>query len=136
MKVVPFKMPLKGEHGVALQTLYSIERIGLPSLLARAAGRAPSSSGRRSRHAGAAANPVPPGVPATDLVHTSNVEVGQARLAVPSTSPQDAKPQHEARRDEPRCDSPAPHGLLRATGQCNGSALRLTIACHDGVARK
>jgi polyhydroxyalkanoate synthase subunit PhaC len=108
MKVVPFKMPLNGEHGMALQTLYAIERIGLPALLARAAGRAPSSSGRRSRHAGAAANPVSPGVPVTHLVHTSNVEVGQPPLSALSTSPQHMKPPHDAEPDEPPCDSPAP----------------------------
>jgi hypothetical protein len=45
-KLVPFKMPLKGEQAVPLQTLYSIERIGLPSLLAGALEPSPSRPGR------------------------------------------------------------------------------------------
>jgi polyhydroxyalkanoate synthase subunit PhaC len=104
MKVVPFKMPPNGEHRMALQTLYSIERIGLPALLARVSERAPS--GRRSRHAGAAANPVSPGVP--PLVHTSNVEVGQLPLSALATSPQYVKRLQDAGPDELTCDSPAP----------------------------
>jgi polyhydroxyalkanoate synthase len=99
-------MPLKGEDGVPLQTLYSIERIGLPSLLARAVGRVPVSPNGGPRDAGTAI-PVSPQAGVTHLVHALSVEVRQACLSLPSTSPQDLKTP-----DEPTCDSPAPleHG--------------------------
>jgi polyhydroxyalkanoate synthase subunit PhaC len=104
---VPFKMPLKGEHRLPLKTTDSIARIGLPSPLTGVVGGAPSRSSRGPRQAGATANAVTSQVGATHLVHTLSVQVGQARLSVPSTSPQDVNPQHEAGPDEP-CDMAAP----------------------------
>jgi polyhydroxyalkanoate synthase subunit PhaC len=102
---MPFKMPLKGEHCLPLQTTDSIARIRLPSPLTGVVGRAPSRHSRGPRQAGATANPVTSQVGVTHLVHTLGVQVGQAPLSVPSTAPQE----HEARPDE-LCDSAAPSG--------------------------
>jgi polyhydroxyalkanoate synthase subunit PhaC len=109
-EVVPFKMPLKGEHAVPLQVPYSVARIGLPSPLTRAAGHAASRPGRGPRQAGAEATPPSPQVGGTHLVDSLGVELGHARPSVPSTSfrSEHVKPPHEARPDEATCDSPSP----------------------------
>jgi hypothetical protein len=50
-KEVVIKMPLKGEHASRLETLYSIEQVGLSSLI-KAAERAAIRPGGRSRQTG------------------------------------------------------------------------------------
>jgi len=81
-KVVSIKMPLNGEHAPPLQTLYSIERIGLSSLIG-AAGGAPLRHDGGARQTGAATTLV---AERTHLVDSLGIGVGQVRPSVPSTS--------------------------------------------------
>ena len=80
-KEVVIKMPLKGEHASRLETLYSIEQVGLSSLI-KAAERAAIRPGGRSRQTGAAATLAE----GAHIVDCLSVGGSRARPSMPSTS--------------------------------------------------
>src|SRR5437763_2305826 len=74
-------MPLKGEHASRLEILYSIEQVGLSSLI-KAAERAAIRPGGRSRQTGAAATLAE----GAHIVDCLSVGGSRARPSMPSTS--------------------------------------------------
>jgi len=102
-EVAPFKMPLKGEHGVPLQSPCSSARIGLPSPLTRTTGRP-----GRAHQAGAAAPSQQVG--ATHILASLSVELGQVPSSVLSTSFHSGRVTLPGQTppDEPTSDDPPP----------------------------